>query len=212
MERFFDQDGWLYRCLNRLWDLIVLNILFILTSLPVITIGASVSAMYTVTVKGVRKEDSYIVRSYLTAFKENFKQATILWGILGAFWIVLITDIMVFGKNSSVLVCMGGVFGIFWLLVTMYALQLQARFENSVPNILLNSFIIAVKYWNYTIQLIGISAMIPAIVALLVLKSVNGLGWLCSLYVFVGFSGTAWMKSFLYRTVFEKVTDNNVEK
>lgn len=212
MERFFNQDGWLYRFLNRLWDLIVLNILFIITSIPLITIGASVSALYTVTIKGVRKEDSYIVRSYFKAFKENFKKATIIWIILLAFWIVLLADILIYGKNNSVMVCVGGIFGVFWLLVTMYVLPLQARFENSVQNMLLNSFLIAVKYWNYTLQLLGISAMVPAVLALLVLKSTDMLGWFCSLFVFVGFSGIAWIKSFLYRIVFEKVTDNEVEK
>lgn len=212
MERFFDQDRWLYRCLNRLWDLIVLNILFMLTSLPVITIGASVTALYTVTLKGVRKEDSYIVKSYLEAFKENFKKATVIWMILLAFWIVLLADILIYGKNNSMMVCAGGIFGVFWLLVTMYVLPLQARFENSVQNMLLNSFLMAVRYWNYTLQLLGISAMIPAVTVLLVLKSTDMLGWFCSLFVFVGFSGTAWIKSFLYRTVFEKVTENNVEK
>lgn len=212
MERFFDQDGWLYRFLNRLWDLIVLNILFIITSIPLITIGASVSALYTVTIKGVRKEDSYIVRSYLKAFKENFKKATVIWIILLVFWIVLIADILIYGKNNSVMVCVGGIFGVFWMLVTMYVLPLQARFENSVQNMLLNSFLIAVKYWNYTLQLLGISVMVPAVLALLVLKSTDMLGWFCSLFVFVGFSGIAWIKSFLYRIVFEKVTDNEVEK
>ena len=74
MELIFNQDGWLYRGLNRLWDLIVLNILFFLTSIPIVTVGASLSALYTVTLKGVRKEDSYIVRSYFAAFRENFKK------------------------------------------------------------------------------------------------------------------------------------------
>ncbi|NSG23771.1 YesL family protein, partial [Blautia wexlerae] len=79
MERFLGQEGWLFRFLDRLWDLIVLNVLFIITCIPLFTVGAAISALYTVTMKGVRKEDSYIVRSYLSAFKENFKKSTILW-------------------------------------------------------------------------------------------------------------------------------------
>ena len=138
MERFLGQEGWLFRFLDRLWDLIVLNVLFIITCIPLFTVGAAISALYTVTMKGVRKEDSYIVRSYLSAFKENFKKSTILWLLMIAVWGVLLIDIFVIGKNNSALITMGGCFGVFWLLITLFAFQLQARFENSIQNTLLN--------------------------------------------------------------------------
>ena len=108
MERFLGQEGWLFRFLDRLWDLIVLNVLFIITCIPLFTVGAAISALYTVTMKGVRKEDSYIVRSYLSAFKENFKKSTILWLLMIAVWGVLLIDIFVIGKNNSALIAMGG--------------------------------------------------------------------------------------------------------
>lgn len=110
MERFLGQEGWLFRFLDRLWDLIVLNVLFIITCIPLFTVGAAISALYTVTMKGVRKEDSYIVRSYLSAFKENFKKSTILWLLMIAVWGVLLIDIFVIGKNNSALITMGGCF------------------------------------------------------------------------------------------------------
>ena len=125
MERFLGQEGWLFRFLDRLWDLIVLNVLFIITCIPLFTVGAAISALYTVTMKGVRKEDSYIVRSYLSAFKENFKKSTILWLLMIAVWGVLLIDIFVIGKNNSALIAMGGCFGVFWLLITLFAFQLQ---------------------------------------------------------------------------------------
>ena len=95
------QEGWLFRFLDRLWDLIVLNVLFIITCIPLFTVGAAISALYTVTMKGVRKEDSYIVRSYLSAFKENFKKSTILWLLMIAVWGVLLIDIFVIGKKQQ---------------------------------------------------------------------------------------------------------------
>lgn len=52
MERFLGQEGWLFRFLDRLWDLIVLNVLFIITCIPLFTVGAAISALYTVTMKG----------------------------------------------------------------------------------------------------------------------------------------------------------------
>ena len=208
MERFFNQEGWLYRFLNRLWDLIVLNVLFILTCIPIITIGASICALYTVTMKGVRKEDSYIASSYFKAFKENFKKGTGIWLLLLAVWSVLLVDIFLVGKDNSVLVAMGGAFGIFWLLITLYVFQLQARFENSVQNTLLNSFLLAVKNWLSTLQLAGITAMVPALIVFLAVASQAALGWFCSLFVFVGFSAIAWFKSFVYRNVFDTIEES----
>ncbi len=207
MDRFFNQDSPLSRFLNRLGDLILLNVLFILTSLPLVTIGASLAALYSVTLKGVRKEDSYIVRSYFAAFKENFGKATILWLLLVAVWLVLGIDVFVIAKESSPLVFMGGVFGVIWLLITIYAFALQARFENSVQNTILNSLVAGVKFLPYTIQILGILAMAPVLAALLAVFSPTLLGWFCSLFVFVGFSGIAWCSSFLYRKVFDKLQE-----
>lgn len=170
-------------------------------------LAAAISALYTVTMKRVRKEDSYIVRSYLSAFKENFKKSTILWLLMIAVWGVLLIDIFVIGKNNSALIAMGGCFGVFWLLITLFAFQLQARFENSIQNTLLNCFILAVKRWLSTIQLAGITAMVPLLVIFLAVLSPTALGWFCSLFIFIGFSGIAWVKSFIYRNVFDSIED-----
>lgn len=207
MDRFFAQEGWLFRFFNRLWDLIVLNVLFVVTCVPVFTVGAAISALYTVTMKGVRKEDSYIVRSYFSAFKENLKKGTIIWVLLVAVWSVLLVDIFIIGKNNSALVAMGGFFGSFWMLVTLFVFQLQARFENSVQSTLLNCFVLAVKHWLCTIQLMGITVMIPLLFVLLAILSPTALGWFCSLFVLVGFSGIAWIKSFIYRNIFDSLVD-----
>lgn len=207
MDRFFNQDSPLYRFLNRLGDLILLNLLFIVTSIPLVTIGASLSALYTVTLKGVRKEDSYIVRSYFAAFKENFKKATCLWLLLAAVWLVLGIDVFVIAKRNGPLVFMGGVFGVIWLLITIYAFALQARFENSVRNTILNSLVAGVKFLPYTIQILGILVFSPILMVLLAVFSPTLLGWFCSLFLFIGFSGVAWCSSFLYRKVFDRLME-----
>ena len=72
-------DSWIMRILTRIFDLIILNLLFIICSLPVITIGTSLSALYSVTLKMVRNEEGYIVRGFFKAYKENLKQSMIIW-------------------------------------------------------------------------------------------------------------------------------------
>ena len=75
----FNPDSPIMRFLSRLFDLIVLNALFIICCLPVVTIGASITAMYSVTLKMIRNEECYIVRGFFSSFKKNFKTATLLW-------------------------------------------------------------------------------------------------------------------------------------
>lgn len=76
---FFDVDGKLAQVISRIFDLIKLNLLCLIFSLPVITAGAGLTAAWYNLLKMARNEESYIGKSYWKAFKTNFRQATIIW-------------------------------------------------------------------------------------------------------------------------------------
>ncbi len=76
MDRIFNMDNKFFTFMGKAADLILLNIIFLICCLPVVTIGASVTAMYYVTLKMVRNEESYISRSFFQSFRQNFRQAT----------------------------------------------------------------------------------------------------------------------------------------
>ena len=77
--KFFSVDSPLYRFLNKLLDVLKLNFMWLLFSLPIVTIGAStVAAMY-VALKMTDDEEGYIGKQFVKAFKENWKQGTVLW-------------------------------------------------------------------------------------------------------------------------------------
>ena len=78
MGRIFDMNNTFFRFMSKVADLCILNIICVICCIPVITAGASITAMYYVTLKMVRNEDAYIVRSFFKSFKQNFKQATII--------------------------------------------------------------------------------------------------------------------------------------
>lgn len=63
-ERIFNADNKFFGFMGKAADLIILNILFVVCSLPIVTIGASVTAMYYVTLKMIKNEESYISRSF----------------------------------------------------------------------------------------------------------------------------------------------------
>lgn len=74
MSNFFNMDNSLWRFLGRLADVMILNIVFLITCLPVVTIGAAWTSLSYVTLKMSRDEESYIVKSYFKAFRQNFRQ------------------------------------------------------------------------------------------------------------------------------------------
>jgi len=82
MFSFLSPDSKFMQVVSRFSDLVILNILFLLTSLPVFTIGASSAAVYTLTFRMLRGREEPIVKSYFRAFRENFKQGAVLWLII----------------------------------------------------------------------------------------------------------------------------------
>ena len=72
LQGLFNYDNPVWRFIGKLGDLIILNVLWLITSIPIVTIGASTTALYYVTLKLVRDEDGYTIRSFFKSFKENF--------------------------------------------------------------------------------------------------------------------------------------------
>lgn len=90
LSGFFNYDNPVWRFIGKFGDLIILNVLWFVCSIPIFTIGASTTAVYYVTLKLARNDDGYTIRSFFKSFKENFKQATIIWLIMLAVGLSLI--------------------------------------------------------------------------------------------------------------------------
>ena len=97
----FNYDNPVWRFIGKLWDVLVVNILWIICSIPVVTAGASTTAMYYVTLKLARDEDGYTIRSFFKSFKENFKQATAIWLIFLLTGMLLAFDLYYFIKMAA---------------------------------------------------------------------------------------------------------------
>ena len=70
-SKLFDYDNPFFMFMSRIWDLMILNFLAVLLCLPVITAGASVTALYYITLKMAEDRESHIYRSFLKAFRDN---------------------------------------------------------------------------------------------------------------------------------------------
>lgn len=160
MPKFFNPDSPLMRFLTKLADLMILNLLFLLSCIPVVTIGAAWTAMYYVTLKMVRDEEDSIVRGFFRAFRRNWKQATILWLMvlgLGAVMVLDIRFLNAMGDSATAAAMKTAVeiLGVLGLMVLQYLFPGLARFEASTGNTLKNACLLAVGNLPKTLLLSG---------------------------------------------------------
>lgn len=155
--KFFSVDSGLYKFISRLWDVIKLNLLWILCSLPIITIGVSTIAAYSVTLKIINDEEGYVGRSFFAAFKANFKQGMIIGPITVLFVVALYFYYKLGGLETYIFV-MGFVAGFLFYIATVYTFPLLARYENGIIKTVKNSMKISLRY-------IGKTALMTLVVA-----------------------------------------------
>lgn len=132
LQGIFNYDNPVWRFIGKLGDLIILNILWIVCSIPVFTAGASTTAVYYVTLKLVRDEEDSTIRSFFRSFKSNFRQATGIWLIMLAAGIVLGFDFWFFvsgqmpinGALRTVLTAASGGLLLIYLFILTYVLSL----------------------------------------------------------------------------------------
>lgn len=168
LQGIFNYDNPVWRFIGKLGDLILLNVLWIICSIPIFTIGASTTAVYYVTMKLSRDEDDSAIRGFFRSFKENFKQATIIWLILLVaggllafdFWFVFTGKMAVSGTLKLILNAVFGGIILIYLFISTYVFPLQARFYNPVKRTLFNAFFMSVRHLLQTIGIIAIDAAV----------------------------------------------------
>ncbi|MBO5346619.1 MAG: DUF624 domain-containing protein [Lachnospiraceae bacterium] len=156
---FFSVDGPLYKFLSTLWDVIKLNFLWLLFSLPIVTIGASTVAAFSVTNKMSEETEGYVGRQFVQAFKENWKQGVPLglFCLLCAY--VLYLDFEIYRVTESMPVLVAGIISaVYFVSAFIYAFPLIARYDNTVLQTLKNSIRITMRYFPRTIALVAVLA------------------------------------------------------
>lgn len=199
-KRFFDPDSRFTKVFTIIADLIVLNALTLVCCIPIVTAGASLTAMYAGVFRLKRGEEGYLVKEFFRDFKNNFKQSTAMWLIVVVLLVLLYLDYRIFSGLAGwaeILQIITYAVGILLYLTLLYALPLQARFVNSVKATLRNAVLLSFSKLQYTL-LIGVINALPVILMMYVPMIVG-------VYVLIGVSGTVWLCTGYYNKVFSAV-------
>lgn len=209
-----NQNTPLIRVLDVFGNVFVLNVLFVIFCLPIVTIGASTSAMYTMGLKMVRKEEGHMVRGFWEAFKRNFKQSTIAW-LIEVFVIVTLWGMYTMvGNIEGAISSFYSVVFVIELVVAVltfpFVYPLIASFENTLWNTFKNAFLLSVSnLWSWA--KIFVAWFAPVFISLnyafIILNT-----WYMWLLLFFGLIG--YGTSFTVNKVFKKITttqEENVE-
>ncbi len=185
--------------LNTTADFIVLNIIFLISCIPVVTIGPAVAALYQVLLRESRGEHGYLVKKYIQHFKEMFWQGSFTFVTFAAtllitsfafiFWKALdgVTAIII--TVLTLLLCIAIICGL------MYVFPLMARFKNSFLHTIKNAYLLSLTNLKYTSLLLLLHIFVFGLIYLFPAVRV--------FMIIVGFSFFAYCMSFIFTRVFK---------
>ena len=204
MDGIFGIDSPLMNALNKFMNIVILNLCFLLSCLPLVTAGAAMTALYSVHLKMVKDEEVYVFSSYWKAFRGNFKQSTICFLLCMAVGAVFVLDFYVVagfpGIMASVFKVALTMLLVVYLIVFLYVFPYMARFRDSLRISLKNALLIGGANIAYTITVMLIIAACFA----LTFMSVGIMLRALFIWIVGGFSLLAYICSFFFRRVFDK--------
>ena len=153
----FSVDGPLWRFFNLVYNLVLLHILWVIYSLPVITAGASTTALYYACMKMIRTNEGYVHKNFQKSFKQNFKRATVIWLVMAAAAFLLVTDLrygMFLGNTMGKIILIGSsVILIPAILTGIYIFPVQAKFENTIRDNVKNALLMSLRHFPCSLLL-----------------------------------------------------------
>lgn len=195
----FNTQSSIFQFLGSLFDFVLLNLIFLITCIPVITIGPALSALYSVTLQEARGEHGYMLKPYLLALKENFRKGLVLfllYLIAGAVLLFNLTFWLHFNTlMGNIALLIVTLCTVLYVLSFLYVFALNARFENPVKQTIKNSVLLALSNPKQSLFLF------------LILAIALGLTYIAPIFrvflVIFGFAFLAYCSSFPLTKVFQ---------
>lgn len=156
LDHIFSSENAVFRTMNTIGYIWYLNILWVICSLPIITIGASTSALVYSCLK-LRNQEGYVTRNFMKSFRDNFKQSTLLFLIYAVVGVILVLD-LILGKGTEGAIGQVVRLGSFILLFPygmslLYVFAIQSKFINTIKNTIFYSFVLGIRHFKFTLQM-----------------------------------------------------------
>lgn len=201
MGNLFNLDNGFFSFMGKVWDMIVLSLLWVVLCIPIITIGPATTALYYTVVKVIRRERGYIFREFFHSFKDNFKLGSIITVIYFVLAYILYVDYFYANGLKEVNPTQAYIFlagfnaiAIIAIAVLAYIFPVLSRFTLNFKGLLKISFLMAIKHIFTTIALVIIIGA-SGLALYIVIPSILFMPSLCCL-----------LCSFLLERVFKKYT------
>lgn len=204
LSSIFNTDNWLMRLCEKILDLVTVNLLFLISCLPIVTIGIAKISLYR-TLQEIRESRGVrVVRLYATTFKAEWKRGLSLGAIELLVTAICLANLLIL-RGQTALVFQGikmVAFGLFFLLmmVMLYAYPLAARFEQRLQEQLQTAFVLAGLNFLWTFGMLGFVAL----VVFLLLGSSWTIVFGSMFFLLAGFSSLAYVQLAILEPIFRK--------
>ena len=210
MHNLFHYENPFIQFLVRVGDLMILNLLFILCSLPVVTLGASLTALHRVTQNMLFEQEEPLLKAFFRAFRQNFKQSTLAWLVELVVIVSLVCDVLLVmayfdGGLAKAMYILVAVLAILVAGVFSYLMPLIARYENGTRQQVNNAVVLAIIKLPKTLLLMLLN-LLPVI---LLLISVPVFVQTLIFWVIIGFAFVSFLTSSILKPVFQQLEKGN---
>ena len=155
MGNLFNMDNAFFRFMGKLFDVVALNLVFIIVCIPIVTIGPAISALYYASVKSIRHDRSYPIKEFFKALKRDFKQSFIVGLILVLAAAIIYVDIRFvvdyIKNNFTAMRYVYLVIGMVISFISVYIFPLISRFSLKISGLFRLSFYLAIRHLLTTI-------------------------------------------------------------
>ena len=190
---------------NQIADLVMLNLLFVISCIPVLTIGTALISLFGTVFERMENPDTYIWKSYRNVFKKNLKQGILLWLIILAALALLYADMTIINSvkpaMSGILMVILGIFMLLVVLMAIYAFPLQAKYPAGIKRLLQNSLFISMAYLPYSLLMLGMFL----VCAIITFWSTNLLQEMLFIWLLCGFSAMACLQAKIINGLLDKI-------
>jgi len=207
MKAFFNQDSWLMQLLNRFSSLVILNFLFLFTSIPIFTVGASLTALYDVVFRMDTERENKLVSTYFRSFTANFRGSTPVWFLFLLLIGTSCANAVIFSNWGStignVLSVVSVVILINSILVLGYTFPLLSQFDNTRANTLKNALLLSIANLPRTLVITVVNCFPWA----LMIMNLYAFIQLSFLWLVLYFAAAAYFNSRVLKKVFDPLRE-----